>query len=488
MRRAWRTSWVAVTPLLLAGCAALVGGEDVTRPEAGFSTVAANTDRAIGKDVVWIQNREQARAAAERTRALTHRKTITADTAVQVALLNNKGLQAAYAELGLSSADLWQQTMPANPKVAVGAGGIGAPEVSLLRAIEATVTANLLALATRGKRMEISDLRFQQAKLRAAEATLRVAADTRRSWIDAVSAVEQLAYLDKARQAADAASELAQKLGETGAMPKAEQARNHAFFAELAGQRAQAKLSAGLAREKLTRMMGLWGDGIDYWLPGSLPPLPGKLVGGRTVEADALRQRIDLRIARLELEALAASHGLTDATRLVTDLELMAGIEAEREREDGKTRTRTTGLAELEFEIPIFDSGQARLRKAELAYMRAVNQLAEKAVNVRSEARSAHTAYRSRHEIARHYRDKVLPLRVDIEQESVLTYNGMITNTFELLADIRARTGAGLAAATARRDFWLARTDLTVAIHGGGGPVGGGGGDVALAAESSGGH
>ncbi len=90
-----------------------------------------------------------------------------------------------------------------------------------------------------------------------------------------------------------------------------------------------------------------------------------------------------------------------------------------------------------EFAIPIFDTGKARMRKAELAYMRAANLLAEKAVNVRSEARSAYQAYRSNYDIARHYRNSVVPLRTKIEEESLLTYNGMITNTFELLADTR---------------------------------------------------
>ena len=88
------------------------------------------------------------------------------------------------------------------------------------------------------------------------------------------------------------------------------------------------------------------------------------------------------------------------------------------------------------------------MRKAELAYMQAANRLAEKAVNIRSEARSAYTAYRSTYDIARHYRDAVVPLRTMIEEESLLTYNGMITNTFELLADTRAKINAHCSAST----------------------------------------
>jgi len=170
----------------------------------------------------------------------------------------------------------------------------------------------------------------------------------------------------------------------------------------------------------------------------------------------------------------------------VTDLELVAGAETEREREDHDTKVETTGQFELEFVIPIFDTGSARMRKAELAHMRAANLLAEKAVNIRSEARSAYGAYRSRYEIARHYRNNVVPLRTKIEEEATLSYNGMITSTFELLADVRAKVNSTVLAVNAKRDFWLADADLMTAIHGGGSGGSAGAAAAPAAAEAGG--
>ena len=193
-------------------------------------------------------------------------------------------------------------------------------------------------------------------------------------------------------------------------------------------------------------------------------------------------------MARLNLDATAQSYKLTEATRYVTDLEILTGFETERELEDGVKKADTTGNIELEFTIPIFDTGKARMRKAELAYMRAANLLAEKAVNVRSEARSAYQAYRANYDIARHYRNSVLPLRADIEEESLLTYNGMITNTFELLTDSRETINSTLLAVNAKRDFWLAEASLAPAIYGGGVGAADGGADLAATAEGSGGH
>lgn len=475
-------------PLALSGC---VTGADYSRKGAGFTAVANKTAIVTAKETVWIQNQDQARSAAAQVKDLLARtKPLDVETAVQIALLNNKGLQAAYADLGDSAADAWQSTMFINPTVSIGTTGIGTPELQAFKTIEGMITTNILALATKNRDMAIADTRFRQAQLIAAVKTLQVAADTRRAWIGAVASWENVGQLQHAQATADAASELAEKLGETGAMAKGAQAREHVFVAELAGETAKARLSARLAKEELTRLMGLWGSDLDYQVPNSLPPLPKSVVRRDTIEAEALRNRIDLQIAKLDLEATARSYGLTEATRYVTDLEILTGFETEREIEDDETKTRTTAQVELEFAIPIFDTGKARMRKSELAYMRAANLLAEKAVNVRSEARSTYEAYRSHYDIARHYRNNVVPLRTKVEEESLLTYNGMISNTFELLADTRDKINSTLLSVNAKRDFWLAEADLAPAIYGGGATKASAETEVAAASESSagGGH
>ncbi|MCV0393883.1 MAG: TolC family protein [Rhizobiaceae bacterium] len=479
MKRGIRTIIAMGLPLLVSAC--VTTADVLDDPLAGFETVSAKATAATGTETVWVQSSAEAQVLAERVSALVRGKAIGPDIAVQVALLNNKGLQAAYADLGMSSADLWQQSLLVNPSVSVGVMGINTS-----RTVETAIVGNILALMTRPRRMAVAEALFRQAQLRAAEATLRLAADTRRAWIEAVAAWERVAYLNRAQAAADAASALAQKLGETGAFTKSGQAREHVFYAELAGQTAEARMHARAAKEALTRLMGLWGYDIDYQVPNALPSLPANPLARKDIEAQALKNRVDLEIARLELETLALSHGLTQATRLVTDLELVTGVEIEREEEHGETKTNVHINAELEFVIPIFDSGQARMRKAELAYMQAANRLAERAVNIRSEARSAYDAYRSTLDIARHYRNNVVPLRTTIEEEALLTYNGMITNTFELLADTRAKVNSIMLSLNAKRQFWLADVNLGTAIFGGGGGSPTGESAIAAAADDGG--
>ncbi len=484
MRAPVKLAAALALPLVLGGC---VSGSEYAAKNAGFSSVEAKTAEAVGKQTVWIQNQQHARVVSDRVKTLMGKKAIDVETAVQVALLNNKGLQAAYADLGASAADAWQSAMLVNPTVSVSLTGIGTPGLEAFKSVEGMIANNILALATRDRNIAIADTGFRRAQLNAALRTLQLASDTRRAWINAVAAWETVAQLNQAQAAADAASELAQELGKSGALTKEGQAREHVFYAELAGQTAKARLEARLAKEELTRLMGLWGSGIDYQVPNRLPQLPNGILKRDLIEAEALQRRVDLQMAKLDLEATAKSYRLTEATRYVTDLELLTGFETEREKEDGKVESETTGQAEVEFVIPIFDSGRARMRKAELAYMRAANLLAEKAVNVRSEARSAYQAYRANYDIARHYRNSVVPLRTKIEEESLLTYNAMITNTFELLADSREKVNSILLAVNAKRDFWLAEANLAPAVYGGGAGAAAGGTEVAAAAESGGG-
>ncbi|MBP2558669.1 outer membrane protein TolC [Neorhizobium galegae] len=453
-----------VFPLAAAGCVAT----DYAARDAGFMNASLKSSEATGKQTVWVQDRQQAQAVRDRVKTLMARKTIDVETAVQVALLNNKGLQASYADLGDRAADAWQTQLSVLPRFSVGLTGIATPGLEAYRVLEGAIAANILALATYDKNIKLADTRLRQAQLDAAIATVSLAAETRRAWINTVAAWENVAYLNQAKVAADAASELAKKIGEAGSMAKGDQAREHVFYAELTGETAKARLAAKLAKEELIRLMGLSGSEVEFQIPNRLPPLPKALIGRNDIEAESIHKRMDLQVARLELQATAQSYKLEDVTRIVTDIELVGTYEKEREREDGKILSDVSKTASLEFTIPIFDSGQARLRKGELAYMRAANQLAELAVNVRSQARSAYLAYKSNYDIARHYRNNVLPLRNAIEEQSLLTYNGMITSTFELIADAREKIDSTILAVNAKRDFWLAEANLAPVIYGGG--------------------
>ena len=300
--------------------------------------------------------------------------------------------------------------------------------------------------------------------MKAALSTLRLAADVRRAHVRVVAANELVALLGEAQSAAEATAKLAQKLGETGALNRLDQAREQVFYAETTAELATARRIAASGRERLIRLMGLWGDDLGFRLPDRLPNLPRRPLTQPFVERDAVAHRIDLQIARLELTALATSLQLTEATRFVTLLDL-AGLDRKTIEPDGRG-IRERGY-DVQFQIPIFDGGEVRARQAAETYNIAFNRLTERAVTVRSEARDAYRSYRAAYDIAGHYAREVLPLRQIISDEMQLRYSSMQADIFALLAEARQRLASRRAAIDAVRDFFLAEAELSAAVNGG---------------------
>ncbi|WP_157100359.1 TolC family protein [Rhodoplanes sp. Z2-YC6860] len=436
---------------MLAGCASFSA-------DRGMDAVARHAGEPLRKETVALRSDTEADEARDRVQTLLKRP-LTADTAVQIALFNNRDLQAEYNLLGEAEAARIRASLPANPRFSLSrvAGG-GALEA------EAQVALSILSLATLPARADIATDRFHQAQLRAANATLRVAVETRRAYYEAVAARDLAGFLTQAQSSADAASQLAVKLGEAGTMNKLDQARNQVFYAEMTARLATARQRETSTRERLVRAIGLWGSDLGFRLPSSLPALPGRVRTAVSVEREAVLRRLDLQIARMEVAALAKSYGLTNATRFLDVVEV-AGI-SKRVQEPGGDKATERGVG-LDFEVPLFDFGETSVRGAEEAYMGAVNRLVAKAVNVRSQAREAYHAYRGSYDIARHYQREVLPLRKVISDETLLRYNAMQIDVFALLAEARERIASTTAAIEAQRDYWLADTNVQAAVLGG---------------------
>jgi outer membrane protein TolC len=441
-----RTALMVLVATMLAGCAGF-------SPDGGFAPVQQTVQARVGHELRWARSAED-QAHIDRRVAELLAQPLTMDGAVQLALLNNRGLQAAFFELGISEAELVQAGRVPNPGFSFGRMTKG-DEIELERGLHF----NLARLIAMPMIRQVENRRFAQAQGMAAMNVLALAADTRKAWVLAVAAQETVRYTRQVMQAAEASAELARRMAVAGNFNRLQQAREQSFYADAALNLARAEQAALASRERLTRLLGLWGDQTAFRLPERLPDLPAKPRELPDIERQAIEQRLDVQGARLAAEQTARNLGLTRTTRFVNVLELGLVRNSSNEAPVQKGW-------EIGFEIPLFDWGTSRVVKAESIYLQAAHRAAETAINARSEVREAYGAYRSAWDIAKHQRDEIVPLKQRISEENVLRYNGMLIGVFELLADARSQIASVNGAIDALRDFWIAQADLDMALVG----------------------
>ncbi|MFZ6644780.1 TolC family protein [Undibacterium sp. TJN25] len=451
-------------PLLLGGCASFSA-------DGGFASVEQVAKEKAGKDVSWQRSDTERDVAAKRVETLLA-SPLSADDAVQLALLNNRGLQAAFYELRISEGEFVQSGRIANPGFSFGRLRQGS-DLEIDRGLQF----NIVQLLTMPYVQQMERQRFEQTKRNTAMQVLSLASETRKAYYVAVAADESMLYLQQVKKAADAGAELARRMQQAGNFNKLQQAREQGFYADAALMLARAEQAQTRAREKLTRLLGLWGGQTAFVLPVKLPELPQAPGDMADLEQQAMTQRLDVQAARLGTEQLSKNLGLSQATRFVNVLDIGAVRNSYRDQPVERGYQVT-------LELPLFDWGGARVAKAEALYMQALNRTAEIAVNARSEVREAYLVYRSSYDIARHYRDEILPLKKRISEENQLRYNGMLIGVFDLLADARSQILSVNGAIEAKRAFWLAQADLDMSLVGKPALGGGAGISASLQAEA----
>ena len=439
----------ALAPLALV---VSLGGCATFSEDGGFGVVESEVRDKLGAQAKWHRDDDQ-REAAQTEVATLLGKELTVETAMQLALLNNPGLQADYANLGLQEAEMVRAGRLPNPGFTFGKTTEGDAQE-----IERGLHFNLLALLTLPIRSGIEEERFEAAKLAAIAATIDAAMGARNAFYEAVAARQAVEYAEQVVEAADASRKLMARMSAVGNSSRLEHTREQLFHAEATAALAAATQRADGARESLIRTLGLWGkQTTDLRLPTRLPELPQAPQELKDIEQNAIAQRMDVRQAKRSLDALTANLELSETIGFLNVLEI------------GPAQVRERGEAvrngyEIAFEIPIFDFGQVKAAQAEALYNQAVERLRAAAVNARSEVRTAYSSYRTAYDLTRHYRDEVVPLRKRISDEQLLRYNGMLIGVFELIADAREQVMSINTYFDTLRQFWLADTALQTAM------------------------
>ena len=435
--------------LVIAGCAS-------TNPQAAFDDVDKTVNTRIGESVQWPRNDSTNNEIAMVIEPLL-KTNLTASVAVTIALLNNRSLQVEFEEIGISQADVAQASRLQNIEIA---GSWRFPDRPPSAAdIEYSAAGNLLDLLTLPAKEKMAARNLEQTKLRVADKVLQLAADTQTAFYDLQAQTELVDRLNTILEINAAASGLAQRQFDAGNINELELHNQQApsIQSQLNLMKAKAEVQAG--REHLNRLLGLSGDQINWQIVNELPSLPENELPLENLESLAVSQRLDLAASRSQAESIAAALRLKQHARFIPGATI--GVDTER-TPDGQ---RVTGPT-LALEIPIFDQGQPAMAKLAAEFQQAKDDYAAKEINVRSEVREARAALLAAREAVEYSQKNLLPLRKQILGETLLHYNAMQKNSYDLLAAKDREQNAEQVNVEALRDYWLARVALERAVGG----------------------
>ena len=451
MNTLFKLGALATATLVLAGCASV--NFDQTLEDTNGST------NSFSQGKLELSRTDQQRQARSKLTDELLAKPLSMDDAVQLALANSPAVQALLAQSWSDMATASQNGRIANPLFTFERTRMG-PELELGRLL----SFGLLDLLTLPQRVSIARGQVAQAKVQLGASVVEQVTQVRQAWVRAVAAQQSLQYAEQVNTAAQAGAELARRMQQVGNFNKLQRARQQSFYADSAAQLASAQHATTAAREELIRQLGLTDAQADRLkLPERLPDLPKEPRQPASVSANATEQRIDVQMARHQLDVAGRSQGLNLLTSLV-DVEL--GIRRDTVFDDAEgTKTSRRGY-ELGIRLPIFDWGSARRDAMNAQSLAAANRYESTVRSASSQLRESYSAYRTAYDVARHYRDEIVPLRKSMAEENVLRYNGMLIGVFELLADTREQISSVTAAINAYQQFWLADAALAASMIG----------------------
>ena len=444
---------MAAAALVLAGCASV--NFDQTVGETNQTTSAFTSGR-----LTFSQTAEQTAARSKLSSELLS-KPLSSDEAVQLALANSPNVQTMLAQTWADMAAANQSGRIANP-IFTFERMTFKDELELGRLL----SFGLLDLLSLPRRQAIAQSRMAQAQVQLSAHIVEQVTQVRQAWVRAVAASQVLQFAEQINTTAEASAELGRRMERVGNFNKLQRARQQVFYADSVVQLASAQHAALTGREELTRLLGLTDQQASQLkLPERLPDLPKEARSPQVVNAAAAEQRLDVQMARNQLDAAGKAQGLTLLTSLV-DVEVGIRRDTVFDNAGGVGQVSSRRGVELGIRLPIFDWGYARRDAMNAQSLVAANRYESTIRSATSQLRESYSAYRTAYDVSRHYRDEIVPLRKTMAEENVLRYNGMLIGVFELLADTRSQISSVVAAINAYQQFWLADAALSASMTG----------------------
>jgi cobalt-zinc-cadmium efflux system outer membrane protein len=442
--------WLAVVlPLAFVGCTS-------TNPKAAFDDVGRHVAARTGHDVRWMED-EKARDEIEKVVEALLQTNLTAQAVVSIALLNNRTLQAEFESIGISQAQLAQASRLRNPHFS-GSWRVptkGSPVVNA----EYSLAQDVLDLLTLPARRKIAARNLQATQLRVTHEVLRLANETQAAFYTTQARQQLTNRLAIIVEVNEAAADISSRQHDAGNINDLELHNQQAAFAQSRLDFARAQAQVRSDRERLNRLLGLWGRQTAWQITGTLAALPEKEFPLENLEVLAVSRRFDLAAARSEVLNVHAALKLKRSVRWIPAANL--GVDAEHDLDHSWVVGPT-----LDLEVPLFDQGQGEVAKLGAEYRRAQRNLEALAIHIRSEVRETRDSLIAARDAAEYFARVLLPQRRLVLRETLLQYNAMQKSNMELLAAKEREQIAERESIEALRDYWIARAELERAVGG----------------------
>ncbi len=445
-----RCGLLVLTAVVLSGCASV-------NPGPSFVDVQKTVADRTGQNARWIRSSADADDVAATVKELLSAE-LSAEACARVALLNNRTLQATLTEIGISQADLAQATRVSNPDLHTF---VRFPDRAPDGAnVELSLFQDFLDVLVQPLRKKLGQAQLEQTKLRVGDEMLRLMAETKAAYYTLVGRQQLVERLELIRDVNQTAVEFARRQYEAGNINELERLNHEAAYNQSKVEVALAQVEVRRDRERLNRLMGLWGGDTGWNAQGRLPEVPEQEIPFDRLESLAVRQRLDLEAARWGVDLVGRALALKKKTRYFP-----IGIQVGVQHEKDTGGQRVTGPS-LELQLPIFDTGKAQVARLEAEYLRSQRQLEALAVNARSEVREARDSMIAARDLAGYYGTVLLPQRFAILEQTQRHYNMMLKGAYDLLLAKQAEAETEKAYIEAWRDYWIARTELERAVGG----------------------
>ncbi len=443
MRRA-----LFVLAALLPGCAS-------TSAAPAFRDTAQLVEARTGHRIFWNQGGAYDDAVARRVRDLLGRD-LSIDAALQIALLNNRDLQALYEDLSIAQADLVQAGLLQNPTFS---GGVTVPVVGqgFQTGFDVGVAEDFLGVFLLSARKKIAGAELEATKLRVGDAVLRTAFDVQTAYYTLLGAQQILDMRRMVLETGDAAVTLAEMQRSAGNISDLDVVNERTLYEQLRTDVMRSDADVLVAREGLTRLLGLWGVDAAFHVPSRLPDPPPAEALLEHLEALAIARRLDLASAHERTQALSHAAAMAKNYRFIGSATV--GVNFERSPEHYSSITPSASL-----ELPIFDTKQAAIARLEALVRQAQAREEALAVGIRSEVRAARGRLVAMRDVVDRYAKVVVPLREQAVSLSQERYGAMLLGAYQLLAAKQSEVNAYREFIEALRDYWIARADLERAI------------------------